>query len=186
MRWPGGGILARETRDELLGNVDLLPTLLDLLQVDIPRNLDGRSFAGTLRGNGGDAARECHFSMMQGHGKGCEIRSVRTATHKLVRNFEVHREPVPPVIVGDSDMYTGANRYVAVPPVELYDLSADPLETTNLADDPSCRHLREALDEKLWTWLEQVDDPILKGPIATPYYQGVMKQYASANHGARQ
>lgn len=182
VRWPGGGTAAGHTCDDLLGNVDLVPTILDLMDIDAPDNLDGSSFADVLRGGSRGDPREYHFSMMQGHGKGSEIRAVRTKTHKLIRNFEVRSVPVPPVVVNDSDHYTGANRYISAPPVELYDLTADPLEANNLVDEPSHQELRSTLDEKLWAWLERVDDPILKGPIATPYYRNVMEQYNRRGH----
>ncbi|MBD3240513.1 MAG: sulfatase-like hydrolase/transferase [Chitinivibrionales bacterium] len=177
MRWPRGGIAAHHTCDELLGNVDLVPTILDLIGIGVPDNVDGTSFAALTRGKDDDVRREYHFSMMQGHGMGKEIRAIRTATHKLIRNFEVRSEPVPPVVIGDNDKYTGANKYVTVPPVELYDLTADPLEVNNLADSPAHAGIRDTLDSRLWQWLDEVEDPILKGPIATPYYQRAIADY---------
>ncbi len=175
VRWPGGGLPAGAVRDQLVANVDLVPTLLELAGVALPDNLDGDSQTGLLRTGG--RGREHVFTMMQGHGMGKEMRAVRTATHKLIRNFEVRREARPPVSVGDDDHYTGANRFDAVPHVELYDLRSDPNEFTNLAGEKSCAALRDALDAQLWRWLEQVSDPVLAGPVATPFYLQAREAY---------
>lgn len=173
MRFPAGGIEGGRDCTELLSNVDILPTVLDLLGIEKPDNLDGKSFAQEATGADG-SPREYHFSMMTGHGKGNEMRAIRSRTHKLIRNFDMHSEPVPPYVYGDTDRYTGANKYVTPPAVELYDLTADPGETNNLADDPAQADTRAELDPRLWQWLDDVDDPILKGPVATPYYQRAM------------
>jgi hypothetical protein len=131
--------------------------------------------AGLLRG--GPGGRGHVFTMMQGHGMGREMRAVRTATRKLIRNFEVRRDAVPPVTVGDDDHYTGANRFTPVPLVELYDLQTDPNEFTNLAEDPALASARTDLDTHLWQWLERVGDPVLQGPVATPFYLKAQAAY---------
>jgi hypothetical protein len=55
-----------------------------------------------------------------------------------------------------------------VPREQLYDLVFNPNETRNLADDPA--HAR-ALDEMralLDRWMEEADDPLLRGPVPAP------------------
>jgi arylsulfatase A-like enzyme len=66
------------TNGGLLGNVDFLPTLLDLIGESLPDNLDGRSFAGAFRS--GDAPPRERISGMFG---GAGNRFVRTSRHKL-------------------------------------------------------------------------------------------------------
>ena len=55
--------------------------------------------------------------------------------------------------------------------MELYDLKSDPNEFTNLAGDTASASILASLDAALWRWLEEVDDPVLRGPVVTPYYR---------------
>ena len=47
------------------------------------------------------------------------------------------------------------------PMYELYDLRKDPFETTNLADDPEYREIRDSLEKELMTELRETGDPRL-------------------------
>ena len=54
------------------------------------------------------------------------------------------------------------------PPVELYDLEADPLERHNLAGKPEMKKVENELASRLDTFLQETDDPVLRGPIQRP------------------
>lgn len=54
------------------------------------------------------------------------------------------------------------------PRVELYDLIMDPAEMRNLAEDPKSAPLRQQLEGRLYEWMAQTDDPLLKGPVPAP------------------
>lgn len=54
--------------------------------------------------------------------------------------------------------------------VALYDLAADPTEQNNLAGNGEFKEVRRRLDQRLYSWMRRTDDPLLSGPIATPYY----------------
>ncbi|MGD2175796.1 MAG: sulfatase-like hydrolase/transferase [Candidatus Brocadiaceae bacterium] len=62
-RWPGR-VPAGVREDVLAEGVDLMPTLLDLLGLEVPDGLDGRSLAAHVRGDGG-TAREYAFTQWQ-------------------------------------------------------------------------------------------------------------------------
>ncbi len=163
MRQPGR-IEARATCDWMLSNVDLTPTLCQLAGLPVPDSVDGISFASALRGEGAPT-RDCIFAEHHGHGAGGENRCVRTGRHKLIRNFAPQaRVPVP----ADAAVPFRSGRRGFV---ELYDLEADPLEAHDLSADAACADVRDALDAALWDWLKRVDDPILRGPVETPYYR---------------
>ena len=53
----GPGIAPGSTLPDLVGNVDLLPTVLDLAGLAIPKDVDGSSFAPRLLGGDGPAGR---------------------------------------------------------------------------------------------------------------------------------
>jgi hypothetical protein len=59
--------------------------------------------------------------------------------------------------------------------VELYDLSADPGETHNLAGYPDTKDVEEKLKQELVAWMQKTNDPILSGPIASPYYDKTLE-----------
>jgi arylsulfatase A-like enzyme len=45
---------------------------------------------------------------------------------------------------------------------QMFDLQSDPAELRDLADDPEFRQVRAELQERLRSWQQQMDDPVLK------------------------
>ena len=168
MRWPGGGIQGGEKKDRLLSNVDLFPTILDLIGEPIADNVEGLSFADYASDDSAPAKRDAVFSVFQGK----DIRSVRTDRYKLIRNFQPRR--LVPVPVNMTDSPAGREK---CPVVQLYDLEKDPHEFSDVADDPAYADVRKDLSDRLWTWMGSVDDPSLKGPLPTPYYHEAIAEY---------
>jgi hypothetical protein len=62
------------------------------------------------------------------------------------------------------------------PYVELYDLVADPGEQTNLAGRPEVAALEADLRGRLLRWMRDTDDPLLRGPVASPYYYEALRR----------
>ncbi|MHC4672473.1 MAG: sulfatase family protein [Planctomycetota bacterium] len=50
MRWPAGGWSGGKVYDPMISNVDVLPTILELLDIPVPDNIHGQSFLGLLNG----------------------------------------------------------------------------------------------------------------------------------------
>ena len=79
MRWPGH-IPAKSTTDALLGTTDIMPTLLSMLNLPVPRAVEGTDLSRQALGKGGAGPREVH---LQGMGTtaawqdGTEWRAVR-------------------------------------------------------------------------------------------------------------
>lgn len=87
---------------------DVMPTILDILNIDCPKNLDGKSFKKLLFEGGQEAfVRENHFYRLE---KGGYNEAVKVGDFKLVKNDE--RKPP-----------------------ELFNTSKDPSERENLADN---------------------------------------------------
>jgi arylsulfatase A-like enzyme len=155
-RWPGV-IPAGRHCDALRGNVDLLPTLLDLGGLPLPGDLDGRSFAPLLKDPAAhtDPGAERFFGIYYNGAARC----IRTRTRKLIH----HLGPEPymakaPVPLDDSDP-----KYPR-PDWELYDLEDDPLETNNLWNESRCRAEGRALAGELIAWMRSTNDPALARP----------------------
>jgi len=107
--WPGH-IPAGTQTDHLSAFWDVLPTIAELAGQSVPRNIDGISFVPTLLGKPGH--KEHDYLYWEFHEKKGRV-AMRQGKWKAVR-YNVAVDP-------DS-------------PLELFDLSSDPGETKNVAD----------------------------------------------------
>jgi len=156
-----------KVHDELLSNVDLLPTYIELAGGEPPADIDGRSFLALLDGKD-YAKREDIFAEMTWHDGYDPVRSVRTERFKYMKNFGRRPRVYVPL-----DIYmsrSGAAMleecyYFTREPEELYDLENDPLEQTNLAGDPAHAETLERLRTRVENWMQESDDPLLKGDV---------------------
>jgi len=85
---------------------DVMPTMLELLKVEIPRPVQGRSFLGLLKGHAEKEERTFYFESLYGR----EEMNWAPLTGLLYRDF----------------------KYISLPEPELYDLHADRGEKLNL------------------------------------------------------
>lgn len=179
VRMPDGAA-AGLVRRELVGSVDLLPTVLDAVGEDVPDDLAGRSLLPLIGGRGG-GWREYLFSEYHGHYPPLffPLRTVRDERYKLIVNLLQDRDnPVAVtcsrtdspkygcyVSAADVERATAEARRVyatwrEAPPVELYDLASDPYERQNLADDPALADVKSRLLAALDDWQERTNDPL--------------------------
>jgi len=173
LRLPGregwhGGIRRRE----MICNVDVLPTILELLGLPAPAGVQGRSFAALLDGRP-YKAREEIFGEMTYHNYYDPRRSVRTETHKLIVNFSAAPAFMDPSQSWRprSDTVTPPNPARAYHPMlELYDLRNDPWEQKNLAGDPSQASVLRQLGDRLRHHMESTADPLLAGAVTSPLH----------------
>jgi N-sulfoglucosamine sulfohydrolase len=179
-RWPSDGLAGGRVVSELISNVDVTPTLLQGLGVALPPNLHGQSFWPLLQDLPYTARHEV-FAEKTFHTYYEPMRAIRTRRHKLIVNLEVSTSVDVPSDVRDSPMYPlMLEQLDAVrPPLELYDLTDDPWEQRNLADDPSVAGVQADLSRRLLVWMQETDDPLLKGPVASPYYVSALASLGS-------
>jgi arylsulfatase A-like enzyme len=126
------------TRDDLVLNVDLAPTILDLAGVAVPKDMHGRSWKPLLTDEAQvrpfrasffyeyfreDGPKKAAATAVGGYNTPT-MTGVRTPTHKLLK-YREHPE------------WT-----------ELFDLRADPFETKNLSDDPKHAAVRAELERE--------------------------------------
>jgi arylsulfatase A-like enzyme len=175
MRWPARGLVGGRVEEALTSHVDLLPTLLDGLGLPLPSDLHGRSLWPRLQG-GADLPRERVFAEKTFHTAYEPQRMVRDRRYKLIANLEVDILNVPGDVLR-SPITAEMVDEVAVerPPLELYDLEDDPGERRNRIDDPVLADVRARLTDALVDWMRRTGDPLLDGPIASPYRHAALR-----------
>jgi N-sulfoglucosamine sulfohydrolase len=176
MRWPGGGAAGGRVYQELISNVDLLPTLLEAAGAAVPANVQGRSFLPLLQGRS-YTPRSAVFAEKTYHELYDPQRCIRTARHKLIHHFEVASRAYASTDITDGPTYkTMANDLAKERSMlELYDVQADPAEERNLASDPSQAGTVAELGRQLRAWMQETDDPLLRGPIPSPFYHEAIR-----------
>jgi arylsulfatase A-like enzyme len=166
MRGPGGFAGGRAI-EPLVSHIDVFPTLCDLLEIDTPHWLEGRSLLPLVRGEA-DSIRDEVFTEQTYHVRLCPLRAIRTERYKLIRSFG----PRPVLYGGDGPtqrLYREWGHEEAVPEGdELYDLHLDPQENRNLIDDPAHAEVRESLNSRLEKWMRRTGDPLVEGEIPEP------------------
>ena len=180
----GLGIPEGIVRHEMISNVDIMPTLLDLAELPCPGNLHGRSFWNLVKGQE-YTPNKLVFAEKTYHTYYDPMRTVRGSRWKLIANFEFAPwQETSPDYLDNAKGYVEVSKALNVPyevqyhpPFELYDLENDPYEQHNLADDPSHRNTRDDLVRALFDWMEDTGDPLLAGPMAQGAYRHRMKEF---------
>ncbi len=117
------------TTDALASNVDIVPTLLEMMRIAPPAGLDGRSFLPVLKDPPGAHRQAVFCNTMENN------LTVITRRWKYVLNWHPR----------DLD--------------ELYDLQADPGEMKNLAHDDAHADVVEQMRDRLRQWLKDTKHP---------------------------
>ena len=190
VRWPRR-VRAGSVAKAMVQYVDVVPTLVeagggDPTKIDTGRpgapdggaGFDGRSFLAVLEGKA-DKHNEYVFGAHTTRGiiSGSEcypIRSIRSETHKYIRNLN-HEPPFQNILTDgrSKDIYwtsyvekartdPAAARLVRLythrPAEELYDLTKDPYELNNIATDPDAAKIKADLGQRLDAWMAQQGD----------------------------
>lgn len=181
VRWPAGGITGGREIPQMMSNVDFMPTLLDLAGVPLPDNLQGYSAASLLTGASDEPIRDAVFAEQHAHAlRDNTSRCIRTDRYKLIRNFEPGRTILKPIDVDPqavAEHVERPRRNGTRPFGQLFDLAEDPLEMHDLSGSADHQDILRTLSDRLWQWMEDVGDPVLQGPIRTPYYERAMEDY---------
>ena len=151
----------------LFSQIDVYPTLCDMLGLPKPKYLQGKSFwqemqnPATLTAEGNAFV----FSEVTFHAAFEPMRAVRSKNYKLIRYYSAARMRLP-ANIDDSpskDLFwaTPAAQEFR-PQEEFFDLVTDPGEQNNLISNPDyceeiARH-RNALD----SWMQRTNDPLLQ------------------------
>jgi N-sulfoglucosamine sulfohydrolase len=151
-----GGFTGGTVSDALVSQIDIFPTLCDLLGIERPGWLRGRSLLSE--------ANDAVFAEITFHAAYEPQRAVRTKRYKYIRRYE------RPVLANIDDS-PSKDELLAhglaerdAPAEALYDLVFDPNEADDIVDrEPE---VAAELRRRLQAWMEETGDPLLDGPIA--------------------
>ncbi len=142
---------APKVNDDIINNTDFAPMMLDLVGVETPEYMHGKSFANVLDNKPLEnwrAATYYRYWMHRAHHDVPSHFGVRSKEHKLIFFYGTHYDDTPM----ESDInYAGHNwsRKDGVVPSktptpagwEFYDLKNDPEEVNNRYDDPQYKEV---------------------------------------------
>ncbi len=135
------GIPAGVVRDELVGLIDVAPTLLELAGAEIPDAMQGRSFVSLAQGGVTDWRTELFAETGYSGSEWGRSVAVRSLTHKLVR-------------IDHSGVRTE----------QLFELESDPWETANRIYEPEVAAIEGELRAKLEAWDRETETAALVLP----------------------
>lgn len=154
IRWPEK-IPAGTVSGELVQNLDFAPTLLEAAGLAVPADMQGRSFLGIASGSAPSDWREAlyyRYWMNRAHFNIPAHLGVRTRRYKLIYFYDNDIGPDGKAIV------KGARPNVRDPFWEFYDLESDPLEVSNIYDDPAQQGRINALKQTIFELRNQYGD----------------------------
>jgi len=142
IRWPGV-VKPGTTSDAMVSTIDILPTMAEIMDVENPPKVDGRSLLSLLRADPNALRRDayCDTYDMIYLGVGGEkphMRMIRTDDWKLVLYQDEQDKPLD-----------GGSRH------ELFHLKADPGELGNLYGKPSAEDIQQELEARLRGWMRE-------------------------------
>lgn len=162
MRGPKGFSGGKEI-GSLVSNIDVFPTVCDVLELQKPAWLQGQSLMPLVKGTQKEV-NEAVFAEYQDHAVREPQASVRTHTHKYIRRLSGDPTPKPRNV---DETYSktlwlqegGGRRPRALE--ELYDLVSDPYEQHNLAADPAAAKTLSEMRRRLVAHMEKWHNPLL-------------------------
>jgi N-sulfoglucosamine sulfohydrolase len=177
VRWPGVAKGGTVDNQHVLGTVDILPTLLDILKIKKPSGLDGESFAAILKGQK-QQNRDYVYTMYEENvgGNRQPMRSVISKQYGYIVNLwsdgkrkfatatkgmASTREMVRLAKGGDEFMKKRDHLFNYRVKEEFFDYSKDPDSMYNLIDAPAYKKVIEKFRAKMVELMQKSNDPML-------------------------
>jgi N-sulfoglucosamine sulfohydrolase len=172
--------------NELVSLIDLMPTVLDHLGVDIPGNVQGKSLMPILRGEAEELEdRDYIYMEHNSHGPDTNefypSRAVFDGRYYYIQNLYPGKTYLLPADLEFFEKWGNMSFQATVnareshpehyrllvelqenrPPQELYDMDSDPGQLQNLVGYGHYEEIRKALKENLESWMKETNDSIL-------------------------
>jgi N-sulfoglucosamine sulfohydrolase len=159
-----------EVVDSLVSHLDVFPTLCDLLQLDKPEWLQGKSMVPLLNKET-ESINDQIYAEVTFHAAYEPIRCVRTERYKLIKFYDNHHRHVMANIDDSLSKEFLLNHDLLEQhrePEMLYDLYFDPTERNNLVNDDNYIEIYKGLSDRLDRWMKETADPLLAGKVIKP------------------
>lgn len=140
-----------------VSQIDLVPTLLDLLDQSVPDGMHGASLRPEVEGTSAGPDRDVFIQWGTGPIRGDGTVDLRPGQEKWCTPGQAgaaRNERVRTIVTPDCWKFSLSS----VGDHELYDLSADPMERTNLYGDPAQRDRIKNYEQRVNDWQERVGD----------------------------
>jgi len=153
--------------DSMVSHIDIFPTVCDLLTLEKPSYLEGKSFSELFKG--GTFEDQIIFAEINFHTSYEPSRCARTQRYKFIKYFDETYLKVNASNVDTSltrEFYLENGWLDLVKDKEaLYDLYFDPTEKNNLINDPKYIEIANELRKALLDFQIKTKDPLLNGPL---------------------
>jgi N-sulfoglucosamine sulfohydrolase len=183
----GPGMEENIRNDELVSLIDMMPTILDHLQVDIPENVQGKSLMPILYGQSDElAGRDYIYMEHNSHGPDTSefypSRAVFDGRYYYIKNLYPGKTYLLPADLEFLEKWGNMSFQATVdaretypehyrllielqenrPPQELYDMEKDPGQMKNLVGYGNYEDIRKSLKEHVEAWMVETNDSILQ------------------------
>lgn len=175
MKWPGMG-KPFVNKTDFVNTIDIMPTVLELLNLPKPPGMDGRSFLPILKGEKQDG-RDHVFTYVNtvSSGKAFPGRCIRTHSRAYLYNswpdgktqFRVEAmsglsfKALAEAAARDPKIKARVEQYLFRMTEEFYDIEKDPDERVNLINDPKYTKEIGQMKAQLLAEMKRSGDPLL-------------------------
>lgn len=147
--------------DNLISQIDLVPTLLEAMDQSIPQHLQGFSWLPFLQGKKALSEQNVFvqwngYDGPRGNFKGFHILDYWKGMASENKIIDALGDPVRTIITPDGWKYNFSPRGWN----ELYNLNIDPYEITNLVEETKYTGLIKELRTKIFQWQERTSDTL--------------------------
>jgi len=127
VRWPGV-VEPGSVNNDMVSNIDLAETFLEMAGVEVPEDMQGRSMVPVLKGKTPRNWRKEHYYHYYEY----------PGSHMVKRHYGMSTE-----------QYKLMHYYYDIDEWEMYDLKTDPYELKNVYNDPSYASVKKNLHKRL-------------------------------------
>ncbi len=171
--------------DNIISQLDVFPTICDVLEIEKPSYLTGVSFIEMLDNEQLETRTEV-FAESNFHTSYEPIRCVRTQRYKYVKYFDLTWDKLNLSNIDEAKpkeyLLENGLQNLTKDMEAFYDCLYDPSEKNNLIDNKSYQPIINDLKERLQAHLLSTNDPILNGEIEVkPNYKVNIKTAISAS-----